>query len=334
MKWVSAADEPVMSPQGIPEFVRKLKHIGYVDREIFKEQLANLLHVMEIAMQQMPEMQDEPLRGYRDIYNVYSRIKTLHNQAFVEYTEYYPAPTAVPVTQEDLDKLQTIPQWMMDKFMPSTAPAPMRPVPAPAITPQPEEGEPITDVEIEVYKNAIRAQSPDLSDAEVDERAMVSINNMRSARLTPNQMRDYISRGAVFVSRHRWASQGGDSAMEPKDWQQLVVKAFGYTDICGQMRAAELLGAAKDAMWNKCIAEVKKEHGKEIKAAIEGLRAPWNPEVPASNKAYFDVVAKVLQAHDIYPWPSLISGILGHNPFQDRWTIPDYVGDTSKVDGR
>jgi len=110
-----------------------------------------------------------------------------------------------------------------------------------------------------------------------------------------------------------------------QDWQSLIVKAMSYTDLHGMARAATLMGMAQSDLWKKCASEAKRLHGKEINEAVVGLKKAWNMAVEPSNAAIKDVVAKVLQSHDIYPYPELLATILGSNPYQIRGQLPTYV---------
>jgi len=109
----------------------------------------------------------------------------------------------------------------------------------------------------------------------------------------------------------------------------LVMRAFAYQDKNDQLRAAFLMGVATEKLWKSAAAEMKKKHWAEIKAGLVALRKPWNGEIDPSHAAVKDIVCKVLQKHGVYPYPELVHGILGHNPFQTAGIIPDYVGDQS-----
>lgn len=113
------------------------------------------------------------------------------------------------------------------------------------------------------------------------------------------------------------------------DIHKLLIEAMGYTDVKGMARAATLMGMAQENLWVKCINEAKKLYGAEIKAAVAALRPGASVSAEISNAAVEDAVRKVLQQHDIYPYPEIIAGVLGSNPYQIRNTIPDFV---SKAD--
>lgn len=107
--------------------------------------------------------------------------------------------------------------------------------------------------------------------------------------------------------------------------KQFVIQAMGYTDCVGQARAATLLQQASSRLWKQLSAKAKAEWGDEIKQEIANLRSSWNSNVAVSNAAIRNAVAKVLIRHQYPAYPEIICGILGSNPYQDRWTIPDYV---------
>jgi hypothetical protein len=95
----------------------------------------------------------------------------------------------------------------------------------------------------------------------------------------------------------------------------LVIKAFGYTDIPGQLRAAYLLGTVQAKVWKKAVKDIKKKCEKEMKDRVDKL-AKWGTIQP-SEEAVRDVIAKVLQEHNIYPYPQLVQELY-KNPFQER----------------
>ena len=115
--------------------------------------------------------------------------------------------------------------------------------------------------------------------------------------------------------------------MPMQDWKGVLVNAMAYNDPAAQARAATLMKLAADSIFKELAEELRTKHGKEIKAALHGLRKAQNPTADISNAGYEDVVRKVLIAHDMYPYPELVHGILGSNPYQTKWVIPDYVGD-------
>lgn len=92
-----------------------------------------------------------------------------------------------------------------------------------------------------------------------------------------------------------------------KTLANLVVQAMSYTDIPGQLRAINLLGACTKAQWASVVKAVHKKHGKDIDEGISRL-AKWG-EVKPSTAAVKDVIAKTLQSNDIAPYPELIWGL-------------------------
>ena len=110
--------------------------------------------------------------------------------------------------------------------------------------------------------------------------------------------------------------------------QAMVVKAFAYTDLAGQMNAAYVLGTAQRTIFNEAISEAWKQHGKECKAAVEKL-SKWG--APVSMPAIRDVVAKILIANKIHAFPAVVAAISDKfksaNPFQTTHMLPDERGD-------
>ncbi len=112
------------------------------------------------------------------------------------------------------------------------------------------------------------------------------------------------------------ASTERKASMGPKDWQRLIVQAFGYTDVPGQLHATFLLGECTKSMWKSAITQVKKVAEKEIKSEIAKL-SKWGTIQPSLG-AQRDVARKVLQAKGIYPYSELIAALI-HNPgYMDR----------------
>lgn len=122
----------------------------------------------------------------------------------------------------------------------------------------------------------------------------------------------------------------------PEQAQKMVVQAFGYTDLQGQLQAAFIMGTAQKTVFNAAVRDIKKKHGPEIKAAME--RVPkWG--AMADTKAIHDVIAKVLINHKISAFPvvvaTLAEQLFPNNPFgQMKGVVPDYRGDqaTAKFD--
>ena len=119
--------------------------------------------------------------------------------------------------------------------------------------------------------------------------------------------------------------------MDAKDWGKIVVSAMGYEDLHGKMRAATLMQSAQKQFWKEAAREVKNEYKQEIEAAFLTMKGPWNPTITPASDACRDQVRKVLQSHEIYPYPDLVAAILGDNPYHEHWTIPDYVGEKGKT---
>lgn len=123
----------------------------------------------------------------------------------------------------------------------------------------------------------------------------------------------------------RKASEGADT-IEPEMLRKLVsdqiavAASTGYTDVEATARAALLLGQETKAFWKKAVASVKKDHMAEMKAGVSQL-TKWGTVKP-SLAAVRDIVIKVLQSHDIYPYPELVQPIM-ENAFQERLLGPE-----------
>lgn len=110
------------------------------------------------------------------------------------------------------------------------------------------------------------------------------------------------------------------SIMDGEDARALAIQAMGYTDLQGQLRASFLLGLTQQKLWKACVTQIKKKYEKEMIEAVDKL-CKWGTVEP-SKEAVKDIIAKVLIAHDIPPYPNLIEGIYA-NPFQERAYGPD-----------
>jgi len=88
---------------------------------------------------------------------------------------------------------------------------------------------------------------------------------------------------------------------------KLVIQAMGYSDIPGQLRAINLLGACTKTKWASVVRAVHKKHGDDIDEGISRL-AKWGTVAPSA-AAVKDIIAKVLQSNDIAPYPELIWGL-------------------------
>lgn len=126
-----------------------------------------------------------------------------------------------------------------------------------------------------------------------------------------------------------WTYDPEKTPTTAEEMQPIVVKAFGYTDLVGKLQASYILGTAQRTVFNEAVSEIRKAHGKEIKAAAEKL-SKWG--APLSEKAVFDVIAKVLIANQFYPFPAVVAALAeplmkSMNPFQSRHILPDARGD-------
>jgi hypothetical protein len=109
-----------------------------------------------------------------------------------------------------------------------------------------------------------------------------------------------------------------DPVTASEDARKLVIQAMGYKDIPAQIRACYLLGLAEQKIWKSAVDQIKKNHEKEMKDKVKAL-TKWGTVQP-SDAAVKDVIAKVLQANGIYPYPNLVAAVYA-NPFQNRGSV-------------
>jgi len=121
-------------------------------------------------------------------------------------------------------------------------------------------------------------------------------------------------------SRRNEGLEDADFAVNGSKIKKMVINAMSYTDAKGQLRASYLLGQAQSKIWREAAESINKDCGKEIKARVEKLWKWGTACLPED--AIRDVIQKVLQEKDIYPYPQLVGHIYAKLP--KKWSADPY----------